>query len=177
MAKPKMWSRKQTGSYYVKIDGQQINLGKDKKAAKEQYNRLINGNAGQHTVREILDRHWRWLKKNRRPSTYEPRGPLLRRFGESVPATRLGQPLEAADAWSVLCELVTPNEVESAIVQGDWLQQFERKRHGYRHLSETLKGVDRKNIELNGRTAILNSQRTPEPVRLYYFDGNWKFAD
>ena len=86
MATPKLWYRKQTKSWYVKIDGKQVNLGKDKHAAKEQYNRLIDGNVGRHTVREILDFYWRWFKKNRRPSTYEPRGPLLKKFGESVPA-------------------------------------------------------------------------------------------
>lgn len=84
MRKPKLWFRKQTKSWYVKIDGEQINLGKDKQAAKEQYQRLINGIAGKHTVREILDLYWRWLKKNRRPSTYEPRERLLKSFGKSV---------------------------------------------------------------------------------------------
>ncbi len=90
---------------------------------------------------------------------------------------RLGKPMEAADAWALLCELVTPNDVESAIVQGHWLSQFERKRHGYRHFSETLKGIDRRNMELTGRTTVLGSPQTREALRFYYFDGHWKFAN
>lgn len=83
---PKMWFRKQTNSYYVKIDGQQVNLGKEKAKAHKQYLKLLDtGNPEQYTVRDILDARWKWLKKNRRPSTYKPRGPLLRSFGESLP--------------------------------------------------------------------------------------------
>lgn len=82
---PKMWFREQTQSYYVKIDGKQHNLGKDKQAAKEQCKRLLEG-FGDQTVRRILDLYWNWLKKNRRPSTCGPRKKLLASFGESVPA-------------------------------------------------------------------------------------------
>lgn len=32
---PKLWFRKQNKSWYVKIDGKQVNLSRDKQAAKE----------------------------------------------------------------------------------------------------------------------------------------------
>lgn len=86
MAQPKLWYRKQTDCWYVTIDGKQTNLGSDKQSAKEQYQRLIDGVAGKHTVRQILDLYWKWLKKNRRPTTYEPRKRQLKTFGDSVPA-------------------------------------------------------------------------------------------
>ncbi len=83
---PKMWFRKQTGAWYVKIDGKQINLGKDKEKAHRRYRRLIDsGNPELYTVRQILDLHWKWLKKNRRRTTYQPREGMFRSFGESVP--------------------------------------------------------------------------------------------
>jgi integrase len=83
---PKMWFRKQTGAWYVKIDGKQINLGKDKEKAHRQYRRLLDsGNPELHTVRQVLELHWQWLKKNRRPTTYQPREGMFRSFGESVP--------------------------------------------------------------------------------------------
>ena len=40
---PKPWFREQTQSWYVKINGVQHSLGKDKKAADKQYHRLMAG--------------------------------------------------------------------------------------------------------------------------------------
>jgi integrase len=84
------WFRKQNQTWYVQIGGRQINLGKDKNAAFREYHRLM-GKVGDgvplkdHSVREILDDYWTWLRANRSPETCKARRPILKSFGQSIP--------------------------------------------------------------------------------------------
>lgn len=83
------WQRGQTGSWYATIGGRQTNLGKNKRAATEEYHRL-KGEGGpprDHRVREILDSYWAWLKANRAATTQEKRQSTLKSFGLAIPAT------------------------------------------------------------------------------------------
>jgi integrase len=83
---PKLCLRKQTQSYYVTPKGEKpICLGQDYKSALKQYTKIIEGGQTDNLgVQEVIRRYYKWLKKNRRPTTYEPRHPLLKSFGEHV---------------------------------------------------------------------------------------------
>jgi hypothetical protein len=50
---PKPWFREQTQSWYVKLNGVQHSLGKDKKAADKQYHRLMAGEGLAIPIRDV----------------------------------------------------------------------------------------------------------------------------
>lgn len=100
MRVPKPWFRSQSGTWYVQLNGKQYNLGSDKTAAFEAYHKLMleRGEGvinGTYTVRQVLAAYWDWLLKNRAPATCERRKPLLKSFGESLPATLKASELRA----------------------------------------------------------------------------------
>ncbi|REK16565.1 MAG: hypothetical protein DWQ37_07575 [Planctomycetota bacterium] len=87
-----MWLREQNQTYYCQIDGTQHKLGQDKKAAEDEYHRLMSDRAsgvplGTRTVREVLDAYWKWLQGNRSTETCKRREPVLKSFGLSIPAS------------------------------------------------------------------------------------------
>lgn len=87
---PKPWRRTSgDNAWYVQIDGKQIYLGKDKKAAFEKFRRIVDSGKlpSAVTVRNVLDEYWKWLSANKAPETVKQRESILRSFGESVPPT------------------------------------------------------------------------------------------
>jgi integrase len=94
MRTPTPWFRKQNQTWYVQVDGRQINLGKNKKDAFAEYLRLMHLGVpkGDQTVRQILDAYWNWAKSNLAEETCKPRMRFLASFGRSV-----AQSLKATD--------------------------------------------------------------------------------
>lgn len=88
MRHSKPWFRKQTKSWYVQIKGRQINLGRDKRLAKERFHRLISGlheAPSELTAHVLLERYCDWMKINRSATTNSSRGYVLKSFRESLP--------------------------------------------------------------------------------------------
>lgn len=80
------WKRKGGLIWYVNIDGERINLGRDRQRAFTRYAELLeDGPTRDCKVRELLDRYWLWLKANRAETTSESREPVLKSFGLSIP--------------------------------------------------------------------------------------------
>ena len=85
MAKtPKPWSRKGRG-WFVTIGGKQHNLGRDKKAAFQEYYRLMRRSPERQKVSgasmaAIIDDFLEFLSKNRAPDTYRWYRDLLQKF-------------------------------------------------------------------------------------------------
>lgn len=91
MRTPKPWKRSQNGSWYIELDGKQINLGKDKQVAMERYHQLMSArrlgkDVAHVTVRQVLDAYWGWYKKTHAESTVNHRTPVLQSFAKSVSA-------------------------------------------------------------------------------------------
>jgi hypothetical protein len=66
MREPKPFYRKQTRSFYVQLDGQQINLGPDEKGAWHQWHLLMAERLGPSnaiTVKELVKRFCGWLEQ------------------------------------------------------------------------------------------------------------------
>ena len=85
---PKPWFRKQTGSWYVQLNGRQINLGPDRKAAHEMLQRLLGGveeAPTSLTAHELLAHYCDWMEGNRAPSTVGPRRRMLDDFQKHIP--------------------------------------------------------------------------------------------
>ena len=82
---PQPWFRKQNQTWYVELNGKQINLCKDEEAAFAQYHRLMaNGVPDRNwTVRQVLDAYWNWAKSNLAETTTNRRQSVIRSFGES----------------------------------------------------------------------------------------------
>ncbi len=85
MAKtPKPWFRKSRG-WFVTIGGKQHNLGRDKKAAFQEYYRLMQRSPERQRVSgasmaAIIDDFLEYLSKNRAPDTYRWYRDLLQKF-------------------------------------------------------------------------------------------------
>ncbi len=85
MAKtPKPWFRKGRG-WFVTIAGKQHNLGRDKKAAFQEYYRLMNQPAEHRqvsgrTMAAVIDDFLEYLSRNRAPDTYRWYRDLLQKF-------------------------------------------------------------------------------------------------
>src|SRR5690606_34744474 len=63
------------GSWYVQLNGRQINLGPDRRAAHVMRQRLLGGVEGAPTsltAHELLAHYSDWMKGNRAPSTVGP---------------------------------------------------------------------------------------------------------
>ncbi|MEO0531652.1 MAG: hypothetical protein AAF266_13915 [Planctomycetota bacterium] len=86
----KPFFRKQTRSYYCEIDGKQIALGRDKRAAEAKCQQLLDDQAARKaaltTVRELLARYLEWCEKHRSRSTYYSAQYYLRLFARAIPA-------------------------------------------------------------------------------------------
>jgi integrase len=94
-AMPKLWERKINGAnyFYVKINGRQICLGRERERAEIKYAKLITKHRtpdADGTVAVLLDRYLDWLKINRAARTYDfYRDPLLSFSGHVGPRLRV----------------------------------------------------------------------------------------
>lgn len=89
MRAPKPWFRKQNKTWYVEIGGKQVNLGKDKRLATEKFRKLMadyrpGAATSRHTVRQVVQAYWDWLKRNRAESTCTRRQPILESFNKFI---------------------------------------------------------------------------------------------
>ena len=83
MRQPKPWFRKQTKSWYVQIDGKQINLGTKKRNAWNKYYEIMaNGaaSASMETVATLLDKYLDWCEHNLATATFKKNRFHLKRF-------------------------------------------------------------------------------------------------
>lgn len=75
MARPsKVWYWKARKSYFVTIDGQRINLGKDKDAAEKAFHKMMAAETipeADISVAELLDKFLEWNKANRADETFK----------------------------------------------------------------------------------------------------------
>jgi hypothetical protein len=79
------WQRKSTGVWHVWFNGKQRNLGHDEDKAREKFRRMTqSGATGDFTVREVVQRYWKWAKANRAPTTYERRQSILESFAKAM---------------------------------------------------------------------------------------------
>lgn len=83
--------RKQTQSWYVKLDDRDVPLGKDEEAAWETYHELMaervrtgKTQVASDSVVLLVNRYLDWLQKNRAPTTFDRRLPILRSFGRHI---------------------------------------------------------------------------------------------
>ena len=89
MRQPKPFFRKQTESWYVQIDGRQIPLGKDEKAAWDKYHALLANRqptTPETTVDALIGKFLEWCEKHREPATYKWYATHLKSFAEHIPA-------------------------------------------------------------------------------------------
>jgi len=89
---PKPYFRKSRGLWYVQIDGRQINLGRDRDDAFQQYHRLMGEPRQRHVASGslvgVIDAFLEWVDRNRSPDTYEWYRYRLQRFIEKHPDLR-----------------------------------------------------------------------------------------
>lgn len=89
---PKPYFRKSRGFWYVQIDGRQINLGRDRDDAFQQYHRLMGESRQRHVASGslvgVIDAFLEWAERNRSPDTYEWYRYRLQRFIEKHPDLR-----------------------------------------------------------------------------------------
>ena len=96
MAKtPKPWFRKKRKTWYVCINGVQYNLGRDKKAAFQEYGRLMQQPVDQKQISGqslvyVIDKFLEWVQVNRAPDTFTWYRDLLQKFAE-VYSTTIGR--------------------------------------------------------------------------------------
>ena len=81
---PKPWCRKGRG-WFVTIRGKQVNLGRDRKAAFQEFYRLMREPAERQRVQDmslaaIVDEFLEFISKNRAPDTYRWYRDLLQKF-------------------------------------------------------------------------------------------------
>ena len=80
--------RKQTRSWYCQIDGKQINLGKDKRAAEKRCRELLRNqqalNAATTTVKGLIARYLEWCSKHRAEATYYGSQFYLKSFAATI---------------------------------------------------------------------------------------------
>jgi len=96
MRNAKPWFRAANQTWYVCVDGKQIKLGKNEKAAHEKFQAMMrNGASVEFTVRQILQAYWKWAKKNLAPSTCENRKLILESFSKSIRPTLMADDLRA----------------------------------------------------------------------------------
>jgi len=90
-----IWYRKQNETWYVKINGKQINLGKDKAAAEKEFHRLKSCDIPRHnvtnsvTAAEILDKFLLWVGDNKAQGTLDWYEKHLQAFLDSLPNQRI----------------------------------------------------------------------------------------
>ena len=85
----KPFYRRFTKSYYVQIDGKQINLGRDKKAAGEKCKKLLASrrafNAATTTVKGLLAMYLEWCLRHRSKATYYAAQFYTKSFAATLP--------------------------------------------------------------------------------------------
>jgi integrase len=86
---PKPWYRKSRKCWFVMLDGKQHNLGPDRKAAFDQFYRLMLSSqetkAAPETFASLADRFLDWVQRKRSPDTYEWYRYRLERFVRKFP--------------------------------------------------------------------------------------------
>ena len=105
--------RKQTRSWYCQIDGKQIALGSDKKAAEKKCRELLRSrqslNAATTTVKGLIAKYLEWCSKHRAKATYYGSQFYLKSFAatisdrlkvEEVKPEHVNSWIEAAATWS-----------------------------------------------------------------------------
>lgn len=92
---PKPWFRPSRNTWFVTLDGRQISLGPEKKAAFERYKALLANPRKARTttgsLAEVVDAFLEWTQKHRAAETYEWYRYRLQRFIELHPNLRLEQ--------------------------------------------------------------------------------------
>jgi len=99
---PKPFYRKARDSWYVQINGRQINLGKDREAAFQRYHAImaappddrpthVPGNGAGLKLTELFDRFLDWVKQHRAPDTYRWYQYRLQRFADRFPDLTITQ--------------------------------------------------------------------------------------
>lgn len=99
---PKPFYRKSRDTWYVEVDGRQINLGKDRDAAFQRYHAImaappevrqaeVSGNGVGLRLTELFDRFLDWVKQHRSPDTFVWYQYRLQRFADRFPELTIGQ--------------------------------------------------------------------------------------
>lgn len=92
---PKPWFRPSRNTWYVTLDGTQINLGQDKQAAFAQYKALLAKprklQAAGDSLASVIDAFLEWNEKHRSEATYEWYRYRLQRFIERYPDLRIDE--------------------------------------------------------------------------------------
>ena len=99
---PKPFYRKSRDTWYVEVDGRQINLGKDRELAFQRYHAIMAappevrpthamGTGEGLKLTELFDRFLDWVKQHRSPDTYVWYQYRLQRFADRFPDLTMGQ--------------------------------------------------------------------------------------
>ncbi len=99
---PKPFYRKSRDTWYVEVDGRQINLGKDREIAFQRYHAIMAappevrpshamGTGEGLKLTELFDRFLDWVKQHRSPDTYVWYQYRLQRFADRFPDLTMGQ--------------------------------------------------------------------------------------
>ena len=98
---PKPFYRKSRDTWYVEVDGRQINLGKDRESAFQRYHAIMAKPAEvrqNHTcggtdlkLTELFDRFLDWVKQHRASDTYVWYQSRLQRFADRFPELTVEQ--------------------------------------------------------------------------------------
>jgi len=90
---PEPWYRKANQTWYVTVNGRQVNLGKDKQAANAEYKRIVrerglNVSTDDCTLHELISAYWAWYKEEREPITVETRRHLAQGLKDFTTPTK-----------------------------------------------------------------------------------------
>lgn len=90
---PKPWFRATRDAWFVTLDGQQHDLGPDRKLAFERYRTLLAAPREQRTASDrlavLIDKFLDWCSKHRAPDTYRFYRENLQRFVDRYPSLRV----------------------------------------------------------------------------------------
>jgi integrase len=99
---PKPFFRKSRDTWYVEVDGRQINLGKNRDAAFQRYHEIMAvpeherqqrhvGSGAGMRLTELFDRFLDWVQQHRSPDTFVWYQYRLQRFADRNPDLTVGQ--------------------------------------------------------------------------------------
>ena len=121
--RPQPWYRKSRGSWFVTLNGNQINLGPDEKKAFEAYYELMlqpeHAPVPSETFASLADRFLDWVKRKRAPDTYEWYRYRLERFVQKHPR--------------ILAQDVRPHHIEG------WVDDYDFTVTSRRNYMRTVK--------------------------------------
>lgn len=136
MSRPnKPWFRKANKTWYIWFDGRQVNLGKNKKVAFQQFHELMAQPREQRivpktqnlSVPEVVDYFLEWVERHRSPETYEWYRHRLERLCQKYS--------------DLAADQLKPYHVE------EWVSQYEiavtTKRNYYRSIKRCYKWANR----------------------------------